>query len=148
MPVPTDYDGDGQTDVAVFRRATGEWWVKFSSGRSRDGQFKIKQWGAFSDVPIAADYDGDGLCDFAVWRLGVWFLWQSASNSFRVETWGPSALPDADYLAPGDYDGDGRADVVFWQARENLWQVRCSADGQVIRQVQGATGALPVRLKF
>lgn len=27
MALPGDYDGDGRTDPAVCRKATGEWWV-------------------------------------------------------------------------------------------------------------------------
>jgi hypothetical protein len=31
-PVPGDYDGDGQADVAVYRSSTGEWFVRPSGG--------------------------------------------------------------------------------------------------------------------
>ena len=27
-PVPGDYDGDGRTDLAVFRQSTGQWFVR------------------------------------------------------------------------------------------------------------------------
>jgi hypothetical protein len=31
LPVPADYDGDGQVDVAVYRASTGQWFIQASS---------------------------------------------------------------------------------------------------------------------
>jgi CSLREA domain-containing protein len=140
VAVPADYDGDGQTDLAVFRRATGTWLVK----RSSDGQYQVKQWGATTDIPVAADYDGDGKTDLAVWRQGVWYIWQSATNAFRIETWGSSAAPYFDQAVPGDYDGDGKADVAVWRAPEQTWYVLCSRYSNVVLQAQGQAGDAPV----
>lgn len=140
VPVAGDYDGDGKSDVAVFRRATGTWLIK----RSRDGQYLSKIWGLGTDVPVANDYDGDGQTDIAVWRGSTWYIWQSASNSYRTETWGTSAAPSFDQAAPGDYDGDGLADVAVWRAGEQAWYVRGSLDGSLRRQAQGRAGDVPV----
>jgi hypothetical protein len=41
VPVPNDYDGDGRTDIAVWRPSTGVWWVM----RSSDGVIVTRQWG-------------------------------------------------------------------------------------------------------
>ncbi|MCY7345141.1 MAG: hypothetical protein LH614_02890 [Pyrinomonadaceae bacterium] len=43
----TDFDGDGRTDIAVYRN--GIWYILQSS----NGQVAAQQFGASSDVPIA-----------------------------------------------------------------------------------------------
>ena len=64
MPVPGDYDGDGKTDIAVWRPADGNWYIL----RSSDGGWSGTQWGAPGDMPVPGDFDGDGKTDIAVWR--------------------------------------------------------------------------------
>ena len=87
--VPGDYDGDRQTDYAIFRPSTGDWWIN----RSTEGTLGV-HFGANGDVPVPADYDGDGKVDIAVYRNGVWYQLLSASGTFHGEQWGsPGDIP-------------------------------------------------------
>ncbi len=85
VPVPGDYDGDGITDLAVFRPSTGQWFVNWSSGGT-----VVTQWGTSGDIPVTGDQDGDGKNDFIVWRGGVWFTEFSAGGTAAVG-WGTAS---------------------------------------------------------
>lgn len=123
VAVPEDYDGDGRTDVAVWRaNAGGTGRGFFYILRSSNNTFRSEQFGAPGDDPtVVDDYDGDGTADLAVYRASgsgttascgsssAWYWRPSATAGvdFRTICWGTAA--DKPY--PGDYDGDGRADA-------------------------------------
>jgi hypothetical protein len=63
-----DLDGDGVSDLVVFRPSIGTWfWLTSSTGYS-PAAFHMLTWGGLGDVPILADIDGDGS---RTWSSGV-----------------------------------------------------------------------------
>jgi hypothetical protein len=52
IPVPADYDGDGRTDIAVWREPEHTWYIL----RSSDGGISINSWGAPGDYPVPSCY--------------------------------------------------------------------------------------------
>ncbi|MDQ3131437.1 MAG: PQQ-dependent sugar dehydrogenase [Acidobacteriota bacterium] len=134
---PFDFDGDGKTDLSIFRPSNGEWWYL----RSSDGGNRTFQFGNSSDQIVPADYTGDGKTDIAFWRFstGEWFILRSEDNSFYSFPFGTNG----DRPAPADYDGDGKADPAVFRSSNQTWYILRSSGGTTIQQF-GQGGDVPV----
>ena len=64
-----DFDGDGKTDLAVYRPSTGEWFIRNSTAGYAVGVGNwLFQWGIVGDLPVVGDFDNDGRADITVYR--------------------------------------------------------------------------------
>jgi hypothetical protein len=137
VPVPGDYDGDGNTDAAIFRPSTGLWY----GPRTGAAQIVIQMiLGQSGDVPVPGDYDGDGKTDPAIWRpsTGLFFVVKSGGGTLSA-TLGQSG----DVPVVRDYDGDGKTDVAIWRPSTGGWQARLAAGG-TYQATSGGAGDIPV----
>ena len=76
-PVTGDWDGDGKTEIGVFRKSIGWWFLDYNgdgtwSGCSAD---RCYNFGISEDTPVTGDWNGDGKTDIGVFRpsIGWWF---------------------------------------------------------------------------
>jgi subtilisin family serine protease len=122
---PHDYDGDGRTDLALFRSSAGAWLF--------DSPPRWQGWGQPGDIPVPADYDGNGSTDVAVFRpsTSTWFVLGLPSISQQAPT---GSVP-----VPGDYDGDGAAEPALWVPQTGEWWRPSHAPVQ-----WGQSGDIPV----
>jgi hypothetical protein len=133
-----DFDGDGKTDISIFRPSVGEWWYQKSS----NGGNAAFQFGNSSDKLVPADFTGDNKTDVAFWRpsTGEWFILRSEDSSYYSFPFGANG----DVPAVGDFDGDGRADSGIFRPSETNWYIRRSLDGGTTVQQFGASSDAPV----
>ncbi len=138
---PDDFDGDGKTDISIFRPGPGEWWyLKSSNGGNAAAQF-----GTSTDRIVPGDFTGDSKTDMAFWRpsTGEWFVLRSENFSYYSFPFGTTG----DVPMPADYDGDGKADAAVFRPSNNTWYINKSSGGTTITTF-GTNGDVPVAADY
>jgi hypothetical protein len=139
IPVPGDYDGDGEEDPAFYDEASDAWFV-----RTRTRTFESYRFGYGPTLPAPGDFDGDGTVDRAVYDppYGNWYIAQS-TDGFTVRQFGyEQARP-----IPADFDGDARADVAVYDPATGWWYIM-TWDGAFRAQQFGYAGTQPIAADF
>ncbi|HUR97375.1 MAG TPA: M36 family metallopeptidase, partial [Pyrinomonadaceae bacterium] len=136
-PVRADFDGDGKSDVSVFRPSDRNWYLN----RSTAG-FAAVNWGLSTDKPLADDFDGDGKSDITVFRPTAdgstpdYYTLLSGTSTISFVSWGsPGDIPFTE-----DFDGDNKSDHTIFRPSSGQFWVRRSTDGSILisRPIPGA----------
>lgn len=132
----SDFDGDGKSDIGVWRNTDGNWYAT----RSSDSSFLGFGFGTNGDMIAPGDYDGDGKTDFAVFRPsnGTWYV-QRSTLGFTAQAFGTNG----DLPSQGDFDGDGKTDFAVFRPSTGTWYLLQSTAG-FTAQAFGSNGDRPV----
>lgn len=128
-PARNDFDGDGRTDISVFRPSDGVWYVNGSTSG-----FGAVRWGMSDDMPAPGDYDGDGKADFVVFRpnsdtaLPDFYLLRSSDFTYHGLSWGLAG----DKPVMGDFNADARMDFAVYRPSSGVLYVHPGDGGAPI----------------
>lgn len=133
VPVPGDFDGDGDTDILWYTRGPAEEVVWRANG---DGTFTPAEAPAVGRAfrPFVGDFDGDGTDDVFWYGPGsdrdvLWRGQGFGGGGLEVEPLPTRIGWDFTPLA-GDFDGDGDDDIAWYApgpAPDRIW----GSDGPV-----------------
>jgi FG-GAP-like repeat len=132
-----DYDGDGKSDLSVFRPSVGEWYYQQSSTNVTRGF----GFGTLTDKVATADFTGDGKTDIAFWRpsTGDWYVLRSEDSTYFAFPFGANG----DIPVPADYDGDQKSDAAVYRPSAQTWFILKSTGG-VLSVPFGLSDDIPV----
>jgi hypothetical protein len=136
---PGDFDGDGKTDLGVFRPSTAQWLIADSSGGSSASTFGGTN---YVTIPVPADYDGIGRSEYAVFlpSTAQWVIAGTAGGKV-VSFGGPNLM---DIPVPGDYDGVGHAEIAVFRPSTAQWFVLQPNGRTEVLGPFGATGLFDI----
>ena len=115
IPITGDFNGDGITNIGLYRRGT--WYLDIDGdGRWSETDTYIENFGSALDLPVVGDFNGDGIDQLGIYNAGTWRL-DSDGNRRLDDTDEVRHLGGiADKPVVGDFDGDGIDEIAVYRS--------------------------------
>lgn len=151
-----DFDGDGKSDISIFRPGTNVWWILNSS----NGGIQTFQFGDTGDKLAPGNYSGSTVNSNPTIRYtiqpGVYKPLQELLCFLEfnevppppfiyvcINLYDPNAI-----VVNGDFDGDQKDDPALFSRDTGVWLIRPSSTGQIITRQFGLPTDSPVSADY
>jgi hypothetical protein len=131
-----DWNGDGKTELGVYRASTGVWYLDYNGNGAWDGCTTDKCFsfgGDSTDKPVVGDWNGDGKTKIGVYRAstGYWYLDTNGQGTWdntidQPKNWGGDPT---DKPVVGDWNGDGKTKIGVYRKSTGVWYLDTNGTG-------------------
>jgi hypothetical protein len=137
-PVVGDWNGDGTSEIAVFRPSTGMWYLDLNANDRLDSCSIDRCLGPFGmsgDRPVAGDWNGSGTPRIGVFRprTGKWYLDLNGNGRWDGcgidGCYGPFGM-NGDLPVAGDWSGSGEIRIGVFRPGTGKWYLDLNGNGQ------------------
>ncbi|WP_145258007.1 hypothetical protein [Planctomycetes bacterium Pan216] len=145
-PIIGDWNGDGATEVGIYRSAFASWTFDLNGNLGFDQDDLNLTYGIAGDLPVVTAVGAEQFAQIGVVRDATWFLNNSPSVSeFDVANTLPPFVfgLGGDTPVIGDWNGDGVSDVGIF--RDGVFSLNVNGDGESFTNFSfGLSGDIPI----
>jgi hypothetical protein len=114
--VPSDFNGDGTSDILWRHSTQGDLWLWPMDGAAKQSETFVRtvsdtNW----EIRGQGDQNGDGTADI-LWRnkvTGMIYFWPMSAGAPTAEIYVATVDTAYDIIGTGDFNGDGRSDILW-----------------------------------
>jgi len=137
IPLVGDWNGDGKSEIGLYRPSNGFWYMDVNGNGLWDGRptdWQINQFGSPGDIPIVGDWNGDKKSEIGVYRpsTSAWYLDVNGNNLWdgrpTDKQLGPYGI-SGDIPVVGDWDGSGISKIGVFRPSTGMWYLDVSGNG-------------------
>ncbi|MFA5347492.1 MAG: VCBS repeat-containing protein [Methanoregula sp.] len=156
IPVSGDWNGDGKTEIGVFRPSTHIYYQDYNGNGAWNGAVidRAYNFGITGDIPVSGDWNGDGKTEIGVFRPSTHLYYQDHNGN---GAWNGAVIDRAynfgitgDIPVSGDWNGDLRTEIGVYRPSTHIYYQDYNGNGvwngAVIDRAYnfGITGDIPV----